>query len=254
MAREQRLAAAFVEVAGGLIDDFDVIEFLQRLSVRCADLLDVSAVGILLADAHGHLQTIAASDENTRLLELFALQNAEGPCADCHHTGRARLDIDLTDPAVTAQWPGFARRARDAGFAMTHAIPLRLRSTVVGAMNLFTATPSPLDRETAVLAQALADIATVTILRQRSIEQNHIEKMQLQNALTSRIMIEQAKGVLAERWQVSVDEAFGILRGYARSHQLRLVDLARQVIDGEVDTDAVLRHARTGRRPGAPRR
>ncbi|WP_405734130.1 GAF and ANTAR domain-containing protein [Streptomyces sp. NBC_00028] len=236
MAREQRLAEIFVEVADSLVEDFDVIDLLHRLSTRCVELLDVSAAGILLADAHGELQIIAASDEHTRLLELFALQHDQGPCVECYRSGAQRTNIDLTRPETIVGWPNFTARARETGYVTTHAIPLRLRSRVVGALNLFQTTPHRLGADDIALAQALADVATIAILQQRTLEQSHVENSQLETALTSRILIEQVKGVLAERWSTSVDHAFQVFRSYARARRLRLTDLATRIISGDFDT------------------
>ncbi|MGW1712454.1 ANTAR domain-containing protein [Streptomyces sp. NPDC002156] len=239
MARERRLAEIFVEVADSLVEDFDVIDLLHRLSARCVELLDVSAAGILLADAHGELQIIAASDEHTRLLELFALQHDQGPCVECYRTGTARTNIDLTRPQTTASWPNFAPRARETGYSITHAIPLRLRSRVVGALNLFQTAPHHLGDDDIALAQALADVSTIAILQQRTLEQSHVENGQLEAALISRVLVEQVKGVLAERWDTSVDDAFETFRSYARARHLRLSDLATQIISGGFDTSAI---------------
>ncbi|ANS67107.1 hypothetical protein SLINC_4883 [Streptomyces lincolnensis] len=239
MARERRLAEIFVEVADSLVEDFDVIDLLQRLSTRCVELLDVSAAGILLADAHGELQVIAASDEHTRLLELFALQHDQGPCVECYRTGAARTNIDLARAEATAGWPRFATRARETGYSTTHAIPLRLRSRIVGTLNLFQTTPHRLGDDDIALAQALADVATITILQQRTLEQSHVENSQLETALTSRVLIEQVKGVLAERWETSVDDAFAAFRSYARAHHLRLSDLAKRILAGAFDTSEI---------------
>jgi GAF domain-containing protein len=244
MARERRLAEIFVEVADSLTEDFDVIDLLQRLSARCVELLDVSAAGILLADAHGELQIIAASDERTRLLELFALQQDQGPCLECYRTGTARTDIDLTSPEQTMGWPRFAARARETGYVSTHGVPLRLRSRVVGALSLFQTTGHRLGGDDIALAQALADVATITILRQRTLEQSHVENSQLEAALTSRVLIEQVKGVLAERWNTPVDDAFAAFRTYARARHLRLSELAAQIISGAFDSTVIPAPAR----------
>ncbi|WP_105974779.1 GAF and ANTAR domain-containing protein [Streptomyces geranii] len=239
VARERRLAEIFVEVADSLVEDFDVIDLLHRLSARCVELLDVSAAGILLVDAHGELQIIAASDEHTRLLELFALQHDQGPCVECYRTGAARTNIGLTAPEAVEAWPHFAERAIATGYVTTHAIPLRLRSRVVGALNLFQTTPHVLGDDDIALAQALADVATIAILQQRTLERSHVENSQLENALTSRILIEQAKGFLAERWNTSVDDSFAVFRTYARARHLRLSDLAAQIVSGGFDTSAI---------------
>lgn len=140
---------------------------------------------------------------------------------------------------MTAAWPRFATQARETGYVTTHAIPLRLRNRVVGALNLFQTTPHHLGDDDIALARALADVATIAVLQQRTLEQSHVENSQLQNALTSRILIEQVKGVLAERWNTSVDDAFTAFRSYARARHLRLSDLAAQIIGGDFDTRTI---------------
>ncbi|MFI0262360.1 ANTAR domain-containing protein [Streptomyces sp. NPDC017056] len=235
MTREQRLLEAVVEAVDTLVDDFDLIEFLHRLCDRCVRLLDVSAVGVMLADPGGALQVIAASDEHTRLLELFALQYEQGPCVECHRVGAARLNVRLDLPEQTAAFPVFATRAREAGFTTTHALPMRLRRQAVGALNLFHRDAQDISDAEARVAQALADVATIAILQQRGIEHGNLERAQLQAALSSRIVIEQAKGILAERWQCDLDHAFDALRRHARTHRVRLSDVCRQLIDGELE-------------------
>jgi GAF domain-containing protein len=239
MTREQRVTEVFVEVADSLIDDFDLIDFLQQLSVRCMELLDVAAVGILLADQHDILQTMAASDEHTRLLELFATQHDQGPCVECYRSGQARTNINLTDPQVTLHWPQFAPRAAETGFVVANALPLRLRGRVIGTLALFQTDPDPLSEGDIVLAQALADVATIALLQQRTAAQNEVERVQLQYALTSRIVLEQAKGILAERWGVTVDQAFAAFRDYARAHHHQLATLAREIADNTFDTTQI---------------
>ncbi|MEV0260428.1 GAF and ANTAR domain-containing protein [Streptomyces sp. NPDC050617] len=240
MSRQQQISEVFVELADTLVDEFDIIDFLQNLCTRCVELLDVSAAGIMLADSYGTLQTVAASDENTRLLELFSLQHDQGPCVECYARGVARTDIDLAGIGATTEWTQFSSRAREAGFATAHAFPLRLRQQAVGAMNLFRTDHTPLGEEDASLAQALADVATIGILQQRTLERSLTERTQLQAALTSRIVIEQAKGILAERWDVSPDHAFTAMRGYARGHGRRISMLAGQIIEGEAPEDLTI--------------
>ncbi|WP_347359764.1 GAF and ANTAR domain-containing protein [Streptomyces sp. 150FB] len=241
MSREQQVSAVFVQVADSLTDDFDLIEFLEQLCAHCVTLLDVSATGILLANGKGNLHTIAASDETTHLLELFALQHDQGPCVECYKSSTARTNIDLSDAEATEAWPAFAENARSSGFRTSHTFPLRLRDRAVGALNLFHTSVQPLTPQDASLAQALADVATIALLQQRALDQQYIEKAQLQRALTSRIIIEQAKGILAERWQTDVDAAFAALRTYARSNRMRLSDCARQIIEQTLDTAVIPR-------------
>jgi GAF domain-containing protein len=240
MTPVQRLTEVFVEVADSLTDDFDIIDLLQRLSERCVELLDVSAAGILLADQFDELQLLAASDENTRLLELFALQHDQGPCIECCRSGRAQTDIDLSTAGARNRWPQFASRAAAAGFVRTQAIPLRLRQRVVGALNLFHERTGNFTSADQALAQALADIATIAILQQRTLHRSQLEHLQVQTALNTRAVVEQAKGILAERWHTTIDDAFTILRNHARTHRSRLTDVAHQVIDQTIDTDTLL--------------
>ncbi|MFD4628413.1 ANTAR domain-containing protein [Streptomyces sp. NPDC058284] len=239
MTREERLLAAVIDAVDTLVDDFDLIDFLHTLCDRCTELLDVSAVGVMLEDPGGTLQLIAASDEHTRLLELFAIQHEQGPCVDCHRTGAVRLNIDLTSPVQTAPFAVFAAKARQAGFTVTHALPMRLREEVLGALNLFDVRRQDLSAADVRVAQALADVATIAILQHRTITHANQQRAQMHAALTSRVVIEQAKGILAERWNTNVDAAFDALRRYARSHQLGLTQLCRQLVDGEVDTAAI---------------
>jgi GAF domain-containing protein len=241
MDREQRLAETFVQLADTLIDDFDIIDFLQVLAARCVELLDVAAAGIMLADQGGSLMTVAACDERARLLELFEIQNDEGPCRDCYRLGAAVVNVDLD--GARERWPLFTPQAIAGGFRSANALPLRLRSQVVGSLNLFHANPGGLGNAELRLAQALADTAAIGIVQQRTIRRSEALAGQLQLALTSRIVIEQAKGVLAERLQISPDDAFGVLRGAARSRNRLLSELARDVTDGSADAAQLLRQA-----------
>ncbi|MET7620435.1 GAF and ANTAR domain-containing protein [Streptomyces sp. NPDC005408] len=236
--REQRIASAFVELADTLVDDFDVIEFLQRLSVRCVELLDVGAAGLMLVNGRGQLQTAASSDERAWLLDLLEIQHQEGPCLDCFRSGAAVGPITLDSAEAVERWPQFTEQARSYEFAGTYAVPMRLRDTVIGALNLFVTTvPEEHDPSEVALAQALADAATIGILQQRNLRQSELLAGQLQSALTSRVRVEQAKGVLAERWDVSVDEAFETMRRYARTNREPLSGVAQQIVQGSLPTD-----------------
>lgn len=227
---QQLLAKTFVELADNLVADFDLIDFLRLLTDRCVGLLGANAAGVLLADRNGELRVMAASDEQVRLLELFQLQNDEGPCLDCFRTGAPVAVADLS--RETARWPRFAVQAGRSGFGAVQALPMRLRDEVVGALNLFRASPGPFDPASTPLAQALADVATISLLQQRTTERHTVLNEQLQNALNSRVLIEQAKGKLAERQGIDMEQAFTALRAYARAHNRRLSDLARAFIDG----------------------
>lgn len=227
---ERQLTEVFVELADTLIDDFDLIDFLHRLTVRCVDLLEVAAAGLLLTDERGALQMVAASTEQTRLLELLQLQTDEGPCPECFHTGRPVAVIDLAD--ATDRWPQFVAAASQIGFASVHALPMRLRTEIIGALNLFGTRPGALSADTVRLGQALADVATIGLLQARAINRRDTLAEQLQTALNSRVLIEQAKGVIAERRQIDMDQSFILLRTLARSTHRRLSDLSRAVIEG----------------------
>jgi hypothetical protein len=229
---DRQVREAFIELTDTLVTDFDITGFLERLAGRCAELLGVSACGVMLADHLGVLTLVAASAAEARLAELADLQGAEGPCLDAYRAGAAIQQSDLRRPGQA--WPAFAAAARAAGFAAVHALPMRLRDETLGAMSLFSAVPGALTEDTIALGQALADAATIGILHQRALARHELVAEQLQSALSSRVVIEQAKGFLAERLDVSVDVAFGLLRGYARDHNRKLADVAVDVVEGRL--------------------
>lgn len=231
--REGRLAAAFVRLADTLVDDFDVIDLLAQLAEYCVDLVDATASGILLIDQRGALRVAAASSEAARVMELFALQQDEGPCYEACRTGQSVSEPNVGD--LASRWPTFSARAQEVGFRAVHALPLRLRGETIGALSLFSAVAGPLPAEQAALARAFADVATIGILQQRAISEREVLAEQLQAALNNRIIVEQAKGVLAERHNYGLDAAFVLLRNTARSRRRRLADLARDVVAGSVD-------------------
>ncbi|WP_405976719.1 GAF and ANTAR domain-containing protein [Streptomyces sp. NBC_00988] len=213
-----------------MVADFDLMDFLSLLTDRCVGLLGVSAAGVLLADRNGELRVVAASSERVRVLELFQLQNDEGPCLETFRTG-----APVSIPDVTTEihrWPRFAAQAHHSGFAAVQALPMRLRDEVVGALSLFRSDAGPFDPAGTLIAQALADVATISLLQQRSTDRGAVLSEQLQTALSSRVLIEQAKGKLAERLDIDMEQAFSALRAYARAHNRRLSDLARTFIDG----------------------
>ncbi|MFJ4714110.1 GAF domain-containing protein [Streptomyces sp. NPDC088785] len=241
MNRDQLLAPVFVEMADSLTAEFDVLDLLQRLCGHCMDLLRIDAAGVMLADADDVLQVLAASDEYTRLLELFALQHTEGPCQECYRTGTARTGVDLTTADAAREWPHFTPAALEGGLSGASAVPLRLRGRTIGVLGLFSVSPQPLTDSDLALGQALADVATIALLQQRTIDAVETERDQLQHALHSRIAVEQAKGVLAERWNTTPDAAFHLMRAYARTHQQAITALAVGITDGTFDTRTIPR-------------
>jgi GAF domain-containing protein len=231
--REQALADAFVRLADTMVDDYDVADLLDQLVNACVDVLGVTAAALLLDDQRGQLALVASSSEATHLLEVFVLQNNEGPCLDCVRTGVPVISEDLEEDRD--RWPLFVPAALRAGFRSVCAVPLRLRSQTIGGLNLFMAVPHAVPLADRQLAQALADVATIGILQQRSLHRSHVLSEQLQHALTSRVMIEQAKGVLAERNHLSMEAAFDALRRHARDHNLKLTDVAQSVVTAGLD-------------------
>jgi GAF domain-containing protein len=237
MTREALLARTVVELADTLVDDFDIIDLLTTLIDRCMEILDISAAGIMLVTAERELRLITSSSEAMRLVELFELQSEEGPCPDCYRTGEAVVSADLV--AERSRWPRFAPIAIDAGFLAVEALPMRLRRNVIGAFNVFQTRPRSLNVEDLVVAQALTDIATIGVLQHQASVSAHAVNEQLSQALSSRIVIEQAKGVVAERERLDMDGAFGRLRNHARNHNRRLVDVAGEIVDGTLSAGAL---------------
>lgn len=236
MTREQRIVETFVEFADTLVADFDVVEFLHLVTERCVELLDCNEAGVLLADAAGTLRVIASSSERTDALELLQTQNDEGPCFECYHRDRSVVSENLD--ADVDRWPTFAPAAVQAGFGSMHAVPMRARSRTIGGLNLFRAATGRLSVPDMPLAQGLADIAAVALLNERQERESHDTVGQLQSALQSRVVIEQAKGVLAERAHISMDDAFRRLRSYAREHNQRLAHVARELTSSRLTDDA----------------
>jgi GAF domain-containing protein len=225
---EQRLARVLVELADTLVDDFDLLEFLSTLVQRCVELLNVTAAGVVLSDQKGGLRMAAASSEQARLVEVLAVQADDGPCLDCVHTGEPVLSPDLA--AETARWPRFVPAALEAGFHAASAVPMRLRHNVIGSLNLLHTGPDVVDEARVSLGQALADVATIGLLHERNVRRSETVAEQLQAALNSRVVIEQAKGKLAERLGIDMDRAFKILRDYARTTNQHLTDVARDFV------------------------
>jgi len=235
--RETRVLDAVVSLVDSLLDDFDVVDLLTELTERCAELLDVESAGLLLADPLERLRLLAATSEETRELELFQLQADEGPCVDCYSTGQPVSVADIR--AEADRWPHFVPAALDAGFASVHAVPMRAAGTVMGALNLFGTHPGALDDADLLVGQTLAHIASVAILQEVPPTPSTVPP-QLRSALTSRVLVEQAKGFLRESLDVSVEQAFQLLRSYARTNGKHLTDVARRLMTDRQARPALL--------------
>lgn len=235
--REDLLVSTFVQLTNTLVDDFDIIDILTGLADGCVDLNLAAAAGILLVDNEDKLRVMAASSDRARLLELFQLQNDEGPCLDAFSTKEPVISVDLSE--AKSRWPIFAPEAVDAGFHSVYAIPLRLRATVIGALNLFGDHVGEMPEADLRIAKALADAVSIAIIQNQTIRESEIRAGQLQRALDSRVAIEQAKGMLAERDQIDMDSAFRHLRSFARNTRRHLTAVAVDVVSGAVALDEV---------------
>ena len=240
---EGDVTRAFVALASSLASGHDVIELLAELTRDCARLLDVASAGLLLADERGVLHVMAASSERTRELEVFQVQREEGPCRDSYLRGEAISIPDLD--AVAERWPQFVPAAREAGFASLHALPMRLGPAKLGTLGLFGTSTGALDVEDLGLGQALADVASVALVSDRAVSDRTAINEQLQTALNSRVVLEQAKGVLSQQGNLEMEQAFGALRRYARDHNLRLGELAQAVVSRQLPGRHVLDHVRS---------
>lgn len=232
-ARDEKLLATFAKLADTLVADYDVVDLLQTLVDTCQDLLDTAAAGILLAAASGELEVIASTSEASRLVETMQLGAEAGPCIESFHTGQVVSVPDIS--RAPEEWSRFRDSALEQGFVAVHAIPLRLRDTTIGTLNLLSDTVGELEEFDAIAAQAFADVATIGILHERSLRESTLLAEQLQTALNRRTVIEQAKGVVSYRQQVPMDEAFALIRNYARSHQLPASQVAARLVDMSLD-------------------
>jgi GAF domain-containing protein len=239
--REAVLARAFVRLADTLASDFDIVDFLFGLSEDSVEILQAQAAGVMLADARGGLRLIASSDERMRLLELFELQGEQGPCLDAYSSGCA---VQASAADSRDRWPIFAPQAFRAGFQLMCAVPLRVRTEVIGALNLFRGSDEPFTGPEMEIAQAMAEMAAIGLIQERALRERSLLVTQLQAAVNSRVIIEQAKGMLAEYLTVTVDDAFTMLRNYSGYHNRKLSEVAADVVNRRLPSTAL------GRPPG----
>ncbi len=237
MAREDALAQTLVQLADTLVEDFDLVDLLTLLVDRCVGVIGVTAAGVMLVAPAGDLRLAASSSEEMRVVELFEIQTDEGPCLDSYRSGQPIVNVDLM--TVDGRWPRFAPVAIQAGFRSVHALPMRLRGTILGAVNLFNADTGAMAEIDLLAVKALADMATIAIVQHRAAMEAQVLNEHLQNALNDRLLIEQAKGVLAERTGVDIEQGFSTMRNHARNHNLKLVDVARHIIDGTLDAGSL---------------
>lgn len=235
--RDHRLAETLATLANTLVDDFDIVDFLGLLAERSTELLDVTAVGVILSDQRGGWRSIAASSESAKLVELFAAQTADGPCLESIHANAPATSADL---AVDGRWPRFTRLAVEAGFHAAAALPMRSRHQVIGSLTLLNTAAGDIDPVSIQLGQALADMAVVGLMQQRFADRDDMLVEQLQAALHHRLVIEQAKGVLVECGTLSMEAAFGLLQAYSRGEDQHLSAVARQLVTAETDPELLL--------------
>jgi GAF domain-containing protein len=233
---DARLLSTLTILADTLVDDYDVVELLQTLVDACRDLLDITAAGILLADDAGELELVASTSDASRLVEVMQLAAEAGPCIECYRNG---VPVSIPSLRDTRGWGAFREQALAQGFASIHALPLRLREVTIGTLNLMDAREGSLPEPSLVAARAFADIATIGILHERSLRQSEILTEQLRLALNSRVTIERAKGVVSITADVPVDQAFHLIRSYAREHRLPLSQVAASIVRRElrIETD-----------------
>jgi GAF domain-containing protein len=246
-SREERINGAFLKVADTLMDSYDVVDLLSTLVHECTDLLGRQGGGILIADATGDLELLASTSEAAEFVEVMQLAAGSGPCVDCFTTGKA---VAVTDIAESGErWPKFRTAALDRGFRSLHATPMRVRGKVVGTMNLLGTETGGLDERDVALAQALADVAIIGILQERSLRDPRILSEQLHLALDTRVLVEQAKGVLAHTLGLDMEAAFNTLRGHARRNGMPLREVAEGVVDRSIDVSIL---AATSEKPESP--
>ncbi|MGW7412317.1 GAF and ANTAR domain-containing protein [Streptomyces sp. NPDC054863] len=239
ISREQHIAKAFVSLADSFAEDVDPTVLLDRLAAHCVALTSTDAAGIMMIDARGSLRTMAVSDSRAALLELFQMQSGQGPCIDAWHE-QHRLDVpDLA--TQESRWPDFVPLARELGFRGAYALPMKVNGQGVGALNLLREDPGTLTDTELALAQALADVACVAVVRwQADPARPHDVLTQVQAAVSVKATIETAKGLLAAAGGIGVQEADAALHRYSRLHGMSPSDAAQQLVRRTLDPCEVM--------------
>lgn len=247
-SREQRISAAFVAVADTLTTDFDVLDLLHTLVEQCTQILDTSAGGLMLMDGNGELQLMTSTSEAADFVEVMQLNASAGPCIECFRTGTAQSVPSIKD--LGERWPDFQKAAIGGGFKSAHATPMRLRGQVIGTMNLFSTKRGALSERDAAVAQALTDVATIGILQERMVKEVNTMAEQLHKALDSRVLVEQAKGMIAHSLDMDMDAAFSAIRAYAHANKLTIRAVAEGVSDRSINVSVVAPRVAAHRRSG----
>jgi GAF domain-containing protein len=236
--READVVSSFIAIADRLVEKFDLLDLTIELTEDCARLLDVAAAGLLLADAGGRLHLLAATSEQARRVEVFQLQQEEGPCLDCYRAGQPVAVPDLRKEET--RWPRFASAAVAGGFRSVHAVPMRLQGEVLGALGLFGTSQGSLNEHDLSLARAFAHVASIAIAQQHRSSTRASLLPDLQAAVASRGVLEMAKGIVASAHALDMQEAFTRLRGYARASEQPLSGLARRLVEADAPSRRIL--------------
>lgn len=230
--RETDIVQSLIRMADTLVSDYDPIALLTDLAESCVRILDVDAAGVSLGE-DSTLRFVAASSETMEMMELYQIERHEGPCFDAYSTGMAVATSDLE--TNRSRWPKWAAKALESGYQAAAAFPLRLRDETIGALNIYSSRIRELNKRDVDVGRGLADMATIGLLHEGVVTRNRVVQDQLQFALDSRVVIEQAKGMLAERHGILHQDAFDRIRNHARKSGLRLRDVAAGVVQEGLD-------------------
>jgi GAF domain-containing protein len=238
LSREAQLSSLLVRLADTLSEDIDLVELMTVLAEGTVSILAVDEAGVVLADPRGSLRVVASSSERMRDLELYEMQNQDGPCLECFSRGEAVLNVHL-DANGDDRWPHFGPRARQVGYRVVHAFPIRHRATTIGMVNAFATGGADLTPDEIQVGEAMAQMAAIGLLHQRAVLDRQTVIEQLEHALDARVTVEQAKGVLSERLGTSLLDAYGLLRNYARRNATPVTSVAAAVLTRELNDDAL---------------